>query len=299
MKLDNQSVETLTGVPGMMIRVASGIAAILLTLASARAETPLERGAYLVNTIGSCGNCHTPRDSAGKPRADVALSGGFEFDEVAGHVITPNITPDPETGIGKWSEAEIVTALRDGKRPDGSIIGPPMPIPSYKSLSDRDATAIAIYLRSLKPVRHAVARTQFKIALPASYGAPVTHVDEPSRDTVAYGEYLAGPVGHCVLCHTPRGSDRPFDMSRAYQGGREIPNFEKPGENTVSRNITADPEQGIGQWTDMQIKRAITEGVRPDGTRLVRTMGFDFYKSIAPADLDAIVAYLRSLKPTR
>src|SRR5215469_8807224 len=83
-------------------------------------------------------------------------------DREVGRVVMPNITPDPETGIGKWSDAEIVVALRDGKRPDGSIIGPPMPILMYRQLSDLDAAAIAAYLRSLKPVKNALARSQYK-----------------------------------------------------------------------------------------------------------------------------------------
>lgn len=93
----------------------------------------------------------------------MALAGGFEFDDgPIGHVVVRNITPDPETGIGKWTEAEIVTALRNGKRPDDTVIGPPMPIRFYRQLSDRDAAAIAAYLRSLRPISHAVERTRFK-----------------------------------------------------------------------------------------------------------------------------------------
>ena len=87
-------------------------------------------------------------------------------------------------------------------------------------------------------------------------------------------------------------------MSRAYQGGRELPDFGKPGAETVSRNITAGSEHGIGDWKDAQIKRAIIAGVRPDGTRLTRTMPFDWYAKMKPSDVDAIVAYLRSLKPS-
>jgi mono/diheme cytochrome c family protein len=187
--------------------------------------------------------------------------------------------------------------LRDGKRPDGTIIGPPMPIPAYRELSDIDAAAIAAYLRSVKPIRHAVARTQFKIPLPPIYGPTGTHVDEPPRsDKIAYGGYLAGPVGHCVLCHTPPGNGRRFDMSRAYQGGRELPDFGKPGSLTVSRNITAGSKHGIGDWSNSEIKRAITTGLRPDGARLAGTMPFASYAKMRPGDLDAIVAYLRTLK---
>ena len=283
----------------MRVTTAAICGAVLVaaTSGAASGETLLERGAYLVTTIGACGNCHTPKDKAGHAIPGMALAGGFEIDDgEIGHVVGPNITPDPETGIGKWTKAQIVTALRDGTRPDGTIIGPPMPILAYRELSDHDATAIAAYLRSLKPVRHAVARTSYKMPLPPTYGPAVTHVDEPVRtDKVTYGGYLAGPVGHCVLCHTPPGSDGPFDMSRAYAGGRELPDFGNPGAETISRNITAGSEHGIGTWSDAQIKRAITVGVRRDGTRLTRTMPFDWYAKITPADLNAVVAYLRSL----
>ena len=285
-------------------RVLAGIGAMALavaTIGAASAEDLRARGAYLVTTIAACGNCHTPRSAPGRPMASMALAGGFEFDDPDfGHIITPNITPDPETGIGKWSEAQIVTALREGKRPDGTIIGPPMPIPVYSHLSDRDAAAIAAYLHGLKPVRNAVAKTQFKLPLPPTYGPPVSHVDEPPRgDRIAYGGYLTGPVGHCVLCHTPAGGGAPFDMSRAFGGGRDLPDLAKPGALTVSRNITPDPENGIAKWSEAQIKRAITSGIRPDGTKLTRTMPFDWYAKMTPSDLDAIVAYLRTLKPVK
>jgi mono/diheme cytochrome c family protein len=269
--------------------------------ATASGETLRERGAYLVNTIAACGNCHTPKDSSGREIVGEALSGGFEFDDPGiGHVVGPNITPDPETGIGTWNEAQIVTALRDGKRPDGTIIGPPMPIPVYRQLSDRDAQAIAAYLRSVMPIRHRVARTRYDIPLPPAYGPPVTHAEAPPpTDRIAYGGYLAGPVGHCVLCHTAPGDGKPFDMDRAYAGGRTLPDFANPGALTVSRDITSDPDDGIGGWTDADIKQAIVAGIRPDGTRLARTMPFDWYARIAPDDLDALVAYLRLLKPVK
>jgi len=265
----------------------------------ASAETPVERGRYLVTTIAACGNCHTPRDAAGKPIAGRELAGGFEFDDPGlGHIVGTNITPDPETGIGSWTAAQIVTALRDGRRPDGMLIRPPMPIPVYRQLSDGDAAAIAAYLKSVKPVRNKVGEAQYNVPLPPSYGAPITQVAEPNRaDKVAYGAYLSGPVGHCVLCHTPPGGGKPFDMDLAYLGGRRFPENEHPGGVTISRNITAGSKSGIGDWTNAQIRRAITQGIREDGTRMTRTMPFDWYKGIAPADLDAIVAFLRSLKP--
>jgi mono/diheme cytochrome c family protein len=284
--------------PGVRGALA-GIALLVFAVGNAAAETPVERGAYLVTTIGSCGNCHTPKDAAGRAVAGKELTGGFEFDDEVGHVIGPNITPDQKTGIGDWTEAQIVTALRDGTRPGGTIIGPPMPIPVYSKLSDNDAAAIAAYLRSLQPASHAVARTRYKIPLPPSYGPPVTHVEEPVRsDKVAYGGYLA-TFGHCVLCHTAPGGGRPFDMSHAFAGGRNLPDATRPGAKVVSRNITSDPDQGIGKWSDEQIKNAIVAGVRPDGSKLVRTMPFDWYAKMTPADLDAIVAFLRTVPPMK
>jgi mono/diheme cytochrome c family protein len=225
--------------------------------AVASAETPVERGAYLVNSIGQCGNCHG-RDAQGNYHPGRALAGGFIFDvvdpDLPGHVVAPNITPDRDTGIGKWSKADIIVALRNGKRPDGSIIGPPMPIPMYRQLSDQDATAIATYLFSLPSVKNSVQNSQYKIKL-TEYGPPVTHVD------------AFGPIG---------------------QTGPSI-----------SRNITSDPEQGIGKWSDNDIKEAITKGIRPDGTKLAGPMPYDMYAKMTPNDLDAIVAFMRTIKPVK
>lgn len=324
----------------MLRAVRSAIAAICITaslLAVGKAgwsETLVERGDYLVNAIAGCGRCHTPRDAAHKPIADMELAGGFEFDDgVIGHVVGPNITPDRETGIGRWTEEQIVWALRNGTRPDGTIIGrhtpfgmigswieeqvawalrngtrpdgtiigPPMPIVFYREFSDRDVAAIAAYLKSIKPVRHAVGKTHYKIPLPSSYGPPVTHVAEPPHDDrVAYGAYLAGAPGHCVGCHTPFGKNgQLLDMSRAFAGGRELPDYCNPGAVTVSRNITSDPDQGLGKWSDDEIKRAMIDGIRPDGTRLACTMPYDWYARLTPADLDALIAFVRTIKPMK
>ena len=258
-----------------LVAILAGLCVGLLLAAGAgrgAAQTYRERGAYLVNAVAVCGNCHTPRDAANTPLPGMELAGGREFDIEAGHIIGPNITPDRETGIGNWSVGQIVYALRNGKRPDGTIIGPPMPIELYRQLSDRDAEAIAVHLKSRKPARHQVARSQYKVPLPPSYGPTVGHVAEPDRgDKIAYGAYLAGPVAHCIECHTPRNGPQ-LDLSRIGVGGRDLPDFTHPEGRTVSRNITPDPETGIGKWSDADVKRAILIGQRPDGTNLSRTM---------------------------
>src|SRR5262249_43516786 len=161
---------------------------------SAMAETLLERGDYLVNGIANCGNCHSPRQVDGT-QTGPALSGGTALTAARFTAYPPNLTPDPETGLGRWTEAQIVTALREGRTlrgerarpaarsppsppnpprvrkpvlgggpgaqigpapgggppPGGGVRRPPMPIPFYRGIPDRDARAIAVYLRSLAP----------------------------------------------------------------------------------------------------------------------------------------------------
>src|SRR5437899_963559 len=131
-----------------------------------------------------------------------------------------------------------------------------------RHLSDNTAAAVAAWLKTVKPAPTNFAEPHYRVPLPPSYGAPIVHVPAPSRaDKVSYGAYLSGPAGHCVLCHTPPGGGKPFDMNLAYLGGRELPDFDHPGGVTISRNITAGSKSGIGDWTNAQIKRAITQGI--------------------------------------
>ncbi len=284
----------------MMKKVALSFTAILLSVcfftlsAPVSAETLLERGTYLMKGPVACGNCHTPKDNRGRPIANMEMAGGFKFDEKPFTAYAPNITPDQETGIGKWTDAQIIRAIREGFRPDGSLIGPPMAIPFFRNMSDRDAKAIVAYLRQVKPVKHKVPKSVYRIKLPPAYGPPVKSVAAvtPSAGKVKYGEYLVA-ISHCLDCHTPMG-ERGRDMSRKGAGG--FP-FDGPWGTVFSANITPDKKTGIGSWTDRQIKAAITNGVRKDGTKMLPPMAYAWYKNIKPADLDAIVAYLRSLKP--
>ncbi len=276
-------------------QVAAGVAclAILATgISSPRAETPLERGTYLMRSIVACGNCHTPKGPQGE-LPGMELAGGVTFPEEVFTAVSPNITPDAETGIGKWTDAQIVAAIREGKRPDGTIIGPPMPIALYRDMADDDVNAIVAYLRSVKPIANKVAKSQYKIPLPPSYGPPVAKVAPVGRtDKVAYGKYLAGPAGHCVECHsTPGAKGAPDFVNHTGGGGMH---FNGPWGVSFAANITP---AGLGKYSDDDIKNAITKGVRPDGSRLMPPMAYSYYSNIAPADLDAIVAYLRTLRP--
>ncbi|HEX2553494.1 MAG TPA: cytochrome c [Microvirga sp.] len=136
----------------------AALALILLAAAApAAAQERLKRGAYLA-TIMDCAGCHTPGVFLGKadPQREFAGSEvGFQIPGL-GIFYPPNLTPDPETGLGRWSEADIVKAVRTGVRPDGRVLAPAMPYAHYAKLTDADAFALAAYLKSLKPVRHQV-----------------------------------------------------------------------------------------------------------------------------------------------
>ena len=267
---------------------------VAFALGQAQAQPTAEHGKYLVEVLGSCGNCHTPKGSKGDI-PEKHMAGGFKLDEAFGVAVSPNITPDKETGIGNWTDQEIIRAIREGKAKDGSTLGPPMPFWLYRRMSDNDVKAIVAYLRTLKPIKNQAARSEYKIPLPASYGPPVASVPEPPQnDPVKYGEYLAGPIAHCADCHTPMGSEGRRDQTRLFAGGSP---FHGPYGTIYATNLTPDKETGIGKWTDGQIIAAIY-GVRPDGRQLQPPMPWPYYKEkISNGDLKAILAYLRSLKP--
>ena len=257
------------------------------------AETPLERGTYLVQAIMGCGTCHTTRDAKMQPISEMELAGGRVIDREGIHAVAPNITPDPETGIGNWTDAQIINAIRNGKRPDGTIIGPPMPIAFYRNVADSDMRAVVAYLRQVKPVDHKVEKSVYAIRLPQDYGPVVTHVaDVPRSDKVAYGQYVAS-LGHCMLCHTPESQGR-NDLTKIGAGGVD---FKLKDNVVLSANLTPANPGGIPSWTDDQIKTAVTQGIRPDGSKMAPIMAFAWYKNTSSADLDALVAYLRTLKP--
>jgi mono/diheme cytochrome c family protein len=291
---DNVTTLSQQGWKKMRNRVASHAAVfVLLTAAPALAETPVERGGYLVNTLMTCQNCHTPIGPNG-PQFDKALSGGLTFDEPPFKVTASNITPDLETGIGKWTDAQIKTLLRKGVRPDGVKVAPVMPTGYYEILTDKDVDAIVAYLRSVQPIKNEVPAPVYKIKverqIPPGAEKPMPEAD--LKDKLKRGFYLA-TAAHCMECHTPRVRGE-SDFSNIGKGGMEFPG---PWGVSVSANITSDKEKGVGGWTDAEIKRAITQGVARDGTRLKPPMGYPYYARMTDDDLDAIIAWLRTVPP--
>jgi mono/diheme cytochrome c family protein len=245
-----------------------------------------------VNGILTCGNCHTPK---GPPAAIAGkdFSGFLEFDEPPFKVTSPNITPDKETGIGNYTDAQLKTVLRKGIKANGIPVAMIMPSNFYEIMTERDLNAVIAYLRTLKPVKNKVPdpiyKTQQHHQIPPGGEKPYT--EAMLSDKVKKGFYLA-TIAHCMECHTPLGPRGREFADKLGTGGFE---FKGPWGVSVSRNITSSKEKGIGAWTDDEIKRAITQGVDRKGNKLKPPMGFQYYATVTPDDLDAIIAYLRTV----
>lgn len=267
-----------------MIRVVFAAAALAVGASSALAQSPAQRGDYLVNSILNCGGCHTPRGPAG---ADKPFAGGNLFETPVFKVYTSNLTPDKETGLGNWTAEQIKNAIMKGVRPDGTMLAV-MPTAYYTVLTSRDAYAIVAYLRSLKPIKNQVPNPEYKAALKPDLTAPP--MDKTGRKA-RRGYYLA-TIGHCMECHSPR--EKGVSQMRTEMGvGRH--DFKGPWGASTSRNITSDKEKGLGGWTDAEIKRAITQGVSRNGDKLKPPMGYAAYARMSDKDMRDLIAYLRTV----
>ncbi|HZP71602.1 MAG TPA: c-type cytochrome [Pseudolabrys sp.] len=252
----------------------------------------VKRGDYLVNGILTCGNCHTPKGPQGDI-TDKAFSGGLSWDEPPFKVTAPNITQDKETGIGSYSDAELKRVLRKGIKRNGVPVAMIMPSGFYEIMTERDLDAVIAYLRTIKPVKNTVPEPVYKIPQghPVPPGGDKPFTEATLGDKVKKGFYLV-TIAHCMECHTPMGPRGREFATKLGAGGFEFPG---PWGVSVSRNITSSKTKGIGAWTDDEIKRAITTGISRDGSKLKPPMGYHYYATLTRDDLDAIVAYLRTV----
>ena len=206
-----------------------GVAALVLAAWSfascaVQAQDSIERGRYLVEGILTCGNCHSPRGPGGVVDSTRLYSGGPQtWDEPAFTVKGPNITPDPDTGIGRWSAADMKRAIQEGIRPNGSRIAPIMPTHFYTVFSPGDLDAVVAYLRSVPAVHNEVPPPIYKTALPSEVfpGADKPPSESDLRDPVERGRYLA-TVGHCMECHTPGAIGHHDFTGGLGQGGQKF-----------------------------------------------------------------------------
>jgi mono/diheme cytochrome c family protein len=255
-----------------------------------------ERGAY-VAAIAGCVACHTAVGDDGRPAAGKAFAGGLEVRGEGGVGVarTPNITPDKTTGIGTWTDEELVRAVRTGVTHDGSRLLPVMPYPYFQRMSDGDAYALAVFLRAQEPVTRRVPPSEDLAMTPEIVTTP-PRVPEPKRDSLARGEYLATMM-RCAACHTNDGGAL---AHQPYAGGKAFDNPIASGGGTLyAANITSDVRTGIGGWSTTDVVRAVREMVRPDGTPLrgPMTMYRDGWAKLSDADAHALALYIRSIPP--
>jgi mono/diheme cytochrome c family protein len=254
------------GVVGSVVVIAAGAVTAGLFMKPAQRPAPdvtvqvtperVERGRYLATSVFPCMQCHSQLDPTlygGAPKPGTEGAGGNCLGAeagVPGVVCVRNITPDRETGIGAWTDGEIVRAIREGVDRDGNGLFPMMPYQVFREMPDEDAFAIVAYLRTLKPIRNKVpaSRVAFPVNIltkfaPKPLSGPVPPIDR--RDQVAYGHYLTRA---CFLCHTPTdGRHQPL-VDKAFSGGRE---FRSKDLTVRSANLTFD-ETGQGERTKEQ-----------------------------------------------
>jgi mono/diheme cytochrome c family protein len=257
----------------------------------------VERGEYLVRNVSVCGHCHSsdPRNSDGP------LAGGRTFTNWRlGTIRAANLTPDAATGLGSWSEAEIVRAIRNGQDREGHLLAPVMPYEWLSVLGDRDALAMAAYLKSLPPVSNRVeSHTNAVFAAAKTFflhpARTTASTPPPRAPTAEYGRYLA-TVALCADCHTPRGGlQQRADRDRLFAGDATPPK----GFPANPANLTPDQETGIGRWSEAEFLRTLRTGVNPKGDSLHAFMPWREYRRMTDGDLQAIYRYLRTLPPIR
>jgi mono/diheme cytochrome c family protein len=275
------------------------------------AMTPerVARGKYLFEILSDCAGCHSDRDPSrfGMPVLAGRLGAGFAFPKelgLPGDIVAPNITPDVETGIGAWTDGEIIRAVREGVSRDGRALFPFMPYPYFRSMSDEDVESLVAYIRSLPPVKMQRPPTKLDFPLPMlikSAPQPVTQpVAAPERsDPIRYGEYLV-TIGVCRECHSTLDKGQ-IVAGTEYGGGQEF----AIGPYLVrSANITPDPEAGIGTWSEQRFiekfrgYRAFADGEPPKAVQANFTlMPWLALSKLTDEDLKAIYAFLRTVKP--
>ena len=264
----------------------------LLCASLAAAQGDAKRGEYLSKAAG-CLGCHTEERKDATPYA-----GGRALKTPFGTFYGPNITPDKRSGIGPWTFTDFERALREGEDPDGAHFFPAFPYSSFTRIADADLRDLWAYLQSLKPSSQP--SKPHELALPfrsrlALWGwkwlffAPGEFKPDPAKSTVVNrGAYLAVALGHCGECHTPRnflGGPR----NDRYLGGAKL------GEGTAAPNLT--PTR-LKRYGDGELKDILSSGLFPDGDVMGDTMSEvvrNTTSQLSPQDLDALVAYLRSV----
>ena len=266
----------------------------LAALRPAFAQGDAKRGQYLVKA-GGCVGCHTE-----EKQGAALFAGGRALKTPFGTFYGPNITPDQNAGLGRWSEADFIKAMRDGRRPDGANYFPAFPYPSFTKIVDSDLKDMWAYLRSLPPSARASQPHDLKFPFGWRFllwiwkwlfFTPGPFVPDASRSAVLNrGAYLVDALGHCGECHTPRNFLGGPKKSRYLAGGK-LPDGGSVPNLTPTR---------LKKVSDKELKDFLQTGQTSDGDVVAEAMGEvirNTTSQLTPPDLDALLAYLRSLPP--
>jgi mono/diheme cytochrome c family protein len=271
----------------------------------------MARGEYLVEHVTVCLDCHSDHTNgyAFPVKPGTEGQGGYIFDKQIGFpgvVAAQNITSDPDTGLGKWTDGEILRAMREGIDRNGDALFPMMPYEHYRHMSDEDAKSIVVYLRTLKPIRNQVPAKHLDFPvnfiakfIPQPLSGPVTAPD-PKSDHLAYGQYLTR-IGGCYECHTPHDDHNALVEARPFAGGWQM---KGPWGRVFTANITpaahtflgqATKEQFIGRFRSFSVFNANNAPAAPKGANTV--MPWIAFSKMTDEDLGAIYDYLKTVKP--
>jgi mono/diheme cytochrome c family protein len=279
----------LTGALGMLLLLAA------TTAWSQAVRGDAKRGEYLSKAAG-CLGCHTEEKKGAVPYA-----GGRGLKSPFGTFYGPNITPHPAAGIGKWSEADFMRAMREGKRPDGANYFPAFPYPSFNAITDADLRDLWAYLRTLPASAQASrphgVRFPFNIRLGITvwkwlFFRPAVFTPDPKRSPqINRGAYLTTALGHCGECHTPRN----------FIGGPRRDRFLAGGKGPEGKDIpNLTPTRLKKKWSGKDLTDFLSAGITPDGDVPAEAMGEVIRNTtgqLTPDDLTAMIAYLRALPP--
>lgn len=271
----------------------------------------IARGQYLATHVAGCIDCHSKRDFSkfsGPVEPGSEGGGGMVFDQkfqLPGTLYGKNITPDSATGLGTWTDDEILRALTQGISKKGDTLFPLMPYPNFNRMAKEDLLSIIAYIRTLKPINNAVPARQLMVPVamvyPGKFLQPSidANVRPAETDLVKYGEYMV-TFSDCGTCHSPLTPMGP-DQSKLFAGGYP---FELSTNKVVSANITPDSATGIGTWDEQRFMNKFTlyrdeKEINHDPGQQNTIMPLSLYAGMKDGDIKAIYAYLKSVKPIK
>jgi mono/diheme cytochrome c family protein len=290
------------------LTLAAALAATLSFANSSQADSPahgdqadslIERGRYLARA-GNCVSCHTAPDGP-------AFAGGLAFETPFGKLYSTNITPDPDTGIGKWTEEQFARALREGVRPDGAHLYPAFPYTAYTKMSDEDVSALFAYLKIIKPVNFTPPENEMSFPANQRWALGIWKTlffdegrfrpDASKSEEWNRGAYLVEALGHCSACHSPRNFMGAEKSSMAYTGGvyndkvpsGEIRKWSAPNLTGASNGLQSWSVEDLAAY--LKTGRSSTNETHGPMNEVI----LNSTRHLSDADVKAMAVYLKSL----